>query len=287
MHTEKISFALSLGCAALSGFLMFLARTLSAPLWLVLALACLLTFFLYFAAGLFHTGSGRYQQLDPAAEPLQKYTLVVAALCFFLAALLRLPQFIRDGMIFSMLLIVAPLFAAIACGFRLLVGESHRRSGPAAMVPTFFLCAQLLCFYRANSYHPDTEAFGYEIIVLSLLLMGVYLTASSKYKPRAPHVQRFWALLPLAGCAMELYMLLFAAGQLYRAEDMNAATLLGMAGAGALLLSPLLFPIQPVSVPEDPAPAEDAEATELTEAAEPAQNMDVTALEEAAPENDA
>ncbi len=265
MHPEKISFALSLGCAALSGFLMFLARTLSAPLWLVLMLAGLLTVFLYVASGLFPTGSGRYQQQDPAAAPLQTCTLLAAALCFFLAALLRLPQFIRDGMIFSFLLIAAPLLAALACGFRFLVGESHRRSAPAAMIPTFFLCAQLLCFYRANSYHPDTEAFGYEIVLFSLLLLGVYLTASGKYKLRAPRMQRFWALLPLAGCAMELCMLLFSAGQLYRAEDMSASTLLGMAGAGALLLSPLLFPIQPVVIPEDPAPTEDPSPSEAAE----------------------
>ena len=281
MHIEKLSFTLTLGCAALSGFLMFLARTLSAPLWLVLALACLLTVFLFFASGLFRTGSGRYQQLDPTAEHLQKYALIAAALCFFLAALLRLPQFIRDGMIFSFLLIAAPLLAAAACGLRFLVGESHRRSGPSAMIPTFFLCAQLLCFYRANSYHPDTAAFGYEIIVFSLLLLGTYLTASGKYKQRAPHMQRFWALLPLAGCTMELFMLLFATKQLYQAEDMNAATLLGMAGACALLLSPLLFPIQPVVIPKESAPAEDAEA------AEPAENPEVAPIEEASPENNA
>ena len=266
MHTEKISFALSLVCAALSGFFVFLTRTLSAPLWLTLALACLLTVFLYFASGLFHTGSGRYQQLDPAAEPLQKISLITAALCFLAAALLRLPQFIRDGMIFSFLLIAAPLLAAAACGLRYLVGETHCRSGPSAMVPTFFLCVQLLCFYRANSYHPDTEAFGYEIIVFSLLLMGVYLTASGKYKQRAPRTQRFWALLPLAGCAMELCMLLFARGQLYRAEDMNASTLLGMAGACALLISPLLFPIQPVVTFQDPTSSEDLESTPAEEA---------------------
>lgn len=269
MLTEKTAFALRLACAALSGLLLFLARTLSAPLWLVLSLAGLLTVFLYVASDLFPTGSSPSRQRTPDADPFLTYTLLSAALCFLLAAILRVPQFIRDGMIFSFLLIAAPLAASLACGFRLLVGELHRRSGPSSMIPIFSLCAQLLCFYRANSYHPDTEAFGYEIIVLCLLLMGLYLTASGKYKLRTPRKQRFWALLPLAGCAMELCMLLFARGQLYQAEDMNASTLLGMAGAAALLLPPLLFPNRPVAMPKKAAPVNDQAPADAAEGTPP------------------
>lgn len=265
MLKEKILFIISLSCAVLAGFLMYFVRTVSAPLWAILMLTVLMTGFLFFASGLIRNDGGRYQQNTPTAVPLQRLTAAAAALCFFAAAVLRVPQLIRDGMIFSFLLVVASLLAAVACGLRLLVGELHPRSAPFAMLPVFFLCAQLMTFYRANSYHPSVRDFGFEIVVLVLLLFGLFLTASSKYKTRSPHVQRFWSLLPLTGCVMELCMLLFAREQLYRAADMNVATLLGMAGASLLLLPPLLHPIQQVAMLKSNASEEAPDAQEASE----------------------
>ena len=265
MLKEKILFTISLSCAVLAGFLLFFVRTVSAPLWAVLAVTVLMTGFLFFASGLIRNDGGRYQQNTPSAVPLQRLTAAAAALCLFAASLLRIPQFIRDGMVFSFLLVVAPLLAAIACILRLLVGELHPRSAPFAMIPVFFLCIQLMTFYRANSYHPSVRDFGFEIVVLALLVLGLFLTASSKYQTRTPHTQRFWSLLPLAGCMMELCMLFFAREQLYRAADMNAATLLGMAGASLLLLPPLLHPIQQVAMLKSNASEEAPDAQEASE----------------------
>lgn len=286
MLKEKILFIISLSCAVLAGFLMYFVRTVSAPLWAILMLTVLMTGFLFFASGLIRNDGGRYQQNTPTAVPLQRLTAAAAALCFFAAAVLRVPQFIRDGMIFSFLLVVASLLAAVACGLRLLVGELHPRSAPFAMLPVFFLCAQLMTFYRANSYHPSVRDFCFEIVVLVLLLFGLFLTASSKYKTRSPHVQRFWSLLPLAGCVMELCMLLFAREQLYRAADMNAATLLGMAGASLLLLPPLLHPVQQVAMPKSTDAEETSGAEEVSEAPTDPEPSEDLSTEEILPESD-
>ena len=257
MLKEKILFIISLSCAVLAGFLMYFVRTVSAPLWAILMLTVLMTGFLFFASGLIRNDGGRYQQNTPTAVPLQRLTAAAAALCFFTAAVLRVPQFIRDGMIFSFLLVVASLLAAVACGLRLLVGELHPRSAPFAMLPVFFLCAQLMTFYRAN-----------------------------KYKTRSPHVQRFWSLLPLAGCVMELCMLLFAREQLYRAADMNAATLLGMAGASLLLLPPLLHPVQQVAMLKSTDAEETSGAEEVSEAPTDPEPSEDLSTEEILPESD-
>lgn len=260
MSREKTSFLLSLCCCVLAGAGMALPRIFSAPLWLLFSVAILLVFLICLAAAWLYVGNGRYQNKRSDAASVKEYPHLVAVLCFFLTALLRLPQLMQDWMILSLLLTIAPLLAAAACGLRFLRSEDHPSSGPLALLPIFYLCIHLMNFYRVNSNHPDTVTFGYEIISLSLLLMGLYLTSSSKYKRRHPIFQRVWAMLPLSALFMELTVLLCAPQLLYQAGDMNAATLLTMIGAGALLLSPLHSPIQPVVVFEEPESEESAEA---------------------------
>ncbi len=256
MFSAKISLLFTLCCCALAGAVMALLRILSAPLWLVFGVVIVLIALLVLAAARLYTGNGRHQELPPPPAPFKEYPLAAAALCFLLVALIRLPQLLADGMILSLLLVAAPLLAAAACALRFCYGEAHPLSGPLALLPIFFFCVQLMSFYRSNSNHPDANTFGCEVIVLSLLLMGLYMTAGSKYKLRHPVVQRIWAILPLAGVCMELILLVCAPKLLYQAADMGAATLLSMTGACALLITPLLSPIQPVVVPAEPTTPE-------------------------------
>lgn len=271
MFSEKMSLLLSLVCCAVSGAAIAILRILSAPLWLLISGLILFVLLLCLAAARLYAGSGRYQEHVPETAPCKEYPLCVSALCFLLAALFRAPQLLQDAMLLSLILIITPLLAAMACGLRFLRGEGHPTSGPLALLPIFYLCVHLLNFYRSNSNHPDTASFGYEIVVHSLLLLGLYLTASSKYKLRHPVFQRIWAMLPLAGVFMELVTLLFAPGLLRQASNMNAATFLTITGAGMLLITPLTAPIQPVSLPEDPAQPDAAvpEDTGPADAADP------------------
>lgn len=283
MFSAKMSLAFSLICCAVAAAVLTLLRILAAPLWLIFSAIIVLVTLLGLGAFYLYAGSGRYQEHQPNLSPFKEYPLAVAALCFFLVALCRLPQLLADAMILSLLLVAAPLLAAVACVLRFACGEGHSLSGPLALLPIFFLCIQLMNFYRANSNHPGADTFGYEIIVLSLLLMGLYITSSSKYKLRHPVTQRIWAMLPLSATFMEFFMLLTAPKILYQAVDLNAATLLSMAGACALLITPLFSPIQPVTLPKAPKSEEDDPSEDAASA-----DGDPEASEtEAQPEEDA
>ena len=269
MFSAKVSLFLSLICCVLSAAIITLLRVLAAPLWLLFGISILCVLLLILSARCLYAGTGRHQQEQPAPAPFQEYPLIIAALCFLGVTGLRLPQFISDGMILSLLLVAAPLLAALACILRFAHGEDHPLSGPLALLPIFFLCIHLLNFYRANSYQPNAGTFGYEIIVLSLLLLGLYMTSSCKYKVRGPILQRVYAMIPLSAVFMELLMLLVAPELLYRAEELNTATLLGMFGASALLVTPLYRPIQPVALPTPAAEAcADVEPAEAPDQAE-------------------
>lgn len=257
MFSFKVSLFLSLICCALSAAVITVLRIMAAQLWLLCSAIIICVSFLALSARYFYAGKGRYQEHHHSMDPFKEYPLVIAALCFFFVAVLRLPQFISDGMVLSFLLVVAPFLAALACALRFVRGEGHPLSGPLALLPIFFLSIHLMSFYRANSNHPKADTFGYEIVVLSLLLWGLYMTSSCKYKLRGPILQRIYAMIPLSAVFMELLMLLVAPELLYQAEDLNAATLLSMAGASALLITPLFSPIQPVIFPESTADTED------------------------------
>lgn len=268
MFSAKVSAILSLFCCILCGAVITLLRVTAAPLLLVFGACFLCVLVLVFSARFLYAGKGRYQEEQPARTPLREYPLILAALCFLGVVWLRLPQFIADGMILSLLLAAAPLLAALACILRFICGEDHPMSGPLALLPIFFLCIHLMNFYRANSKHPHVETYGYEIIVFSLLLLGLYLTSSSKYKLRSPILQRVYAMIPLSAVFMELLMLQAAPALLYRAEDLNTATLLGMSGAAALLITPLFRPIQPVALPAPAEPDADDASTQESHQAE-------------------
>ncbi len=274
MFSISVSLLLTLCCCALSGMVMGVLRLFSAPLWLIFSFAILLVMFLFRSASRLYAGKGRYQEHQPALTPFKEYPLAVASLCFLSVALLRLPQFLADTMIMSLFLVAAPLLAAAACAVRFCFGEGHPLSAPLSLIPILFLCMNLVSFYRSNSNHPDVRVFGYEIILFSLLLMGLYITSSSKYKHRKPVFQRLCAMLPLACAFMELFLLIVEPKFLYRANDMGLATQLSIAGACALLITPLYSPIQPVVFPEEPTDAEstdencDTENQPVEEAAE-------------------
>ena len=256
MFSISISLLLSLCCCALAGTVMGVLRLFSAPLWLIFSFAILLVMFLFWSASRLYAGKGRYQEHQPALTPFKEYPLVVASLCFFCVALLRLPQFLADTMIMSLFLVAAPLLAAAACAVRFCFGEAHPFSAPLSLIPILFLCMNLVAFYRSNSKQPDVRVFGYEVILLSLLLLGLFMTSSSKYKRRHPVLQRLWAMLPLACVFMELFLLIVESKFLYRANDMGLATLLSITGACALLITPLYSPIQPVVFPKAPTDEE-------------------------------
>lgn len=257
MISERVSFLFSLGCSIAAGILMAIFRILNLPFLAMVVLLLLLTAALGLAAFRLYVGAGRYQTNTPPMAPRTEFTLLVAALCFFASSLFRLPALLHDAMIGSLLQVLILLLAAAACGLRFWKGEKHPHSGPLALLPIFSLCIHLMFFYRANSNQPDVQNFGYEIVTFSLLLLGLYVSASSKYKRRSPVSQRFWAMLSLASAAMEYALLLIAPTLLQQTNDMGGASLLIMAGTCVLMTMPLLYPAEPVILSPQSAPEPD------------------------------
>ena len=264
MFSEKTSLTLTLVSCLMAGTAMAMLRALSAPLWLILILTLFWILFLLRCSKVFQWQNGKHASdaADTSLAESRRPALLFAAFFFLCSAIIQFPAFLSDGMILSFLLVAGTLLSAVSCALRYFRGETDRNSALFAMLPVFFFCIQTLAFYRSNSNHPDLSSFGYEIPVLCLLLFGLFYTASGKYRNCSAASQRFWAMLPLSGVWMELFLLLFASRLILRAADMTFGLLFCVLGGCAMLLLPLRSPVIRVVFPPEPIPDEDAPAEE-------------------------
>ena len=117
----------------------------------------------------------RKLQLKPAVLDKAGFALLIGAgFLFLLSAGFTFLQ--HD--LGTVLKLVSAVFAA-ACGavtlMRLPLRDSGETAAAYALVPIFYLSFYLLTFYRSNGDNPYLFRFGYEIAVILVVLLGIYV----------------------------------------------------------------------------------------------------------------
>jgi hypothetical protein len=198
-------------------------------------------------------------QLKPASPDKLGFSLL--ALSGFLFLLAAAFFFLENTA--SLLGIIIALFCGF-CGIATILRVSQRDSGKTAavysLVPIFFLSFFLLMLYRSNGDNPNLRLFGYEIAVMLLVLLGMYLAVAGRFEGDRPRFRSIGCSIGFCLIAQEMISFLLMPQMLLSIPDFSVAALVMLLACGLLLCYGMFFPSVREVFPE-PA-VEDADTSE-------------------------
>ena len=214
--------------AAASGTEMFLVAVAAAA---VLALASLGT----------EKTRGKLQ-LRPAAPDKFAFALIAAA--GFLFLLSAVGFLLQQDLSFPLKLITAAFcaFSGVVALLRLPLRDSGKIAAVYALIPLFTMSFYLLIFYRSNGDNPYLSAYGYEMAVLLMTLLGLYAAVAGRFEKPHP-------LFRVAMCSIALCLLvqegcssLLMTHQVFAIPGFSIGTLVMLMACGLLLCYGIAYP---------------------------------------------
>lgn len=134
---------------------------------------------------------------------------------------------------------------AAAMILRLKAGEESQLSGLFSLFPIYYLCLQLLLFYRANAINPDPGVFGMEIMMIASMMVAVYLVASFKFEKYMGKRACFFGTFTLYLSAAEVVAVLLSPELMLQINGLSLNMFVVAIAFNVYICTCLLFPTVP------------------------------------------
>lgn len=204
------------------------------------------------------------------AEP-DKLGFVMLALSGFLFVIAAL-FFLLQSDVSALLRILSAVF----CGFcgavtllRLSLRDTGRTAAVYSLVPVFFLSYFLLMFYRSNGDNPYLIQFGYEIVVILVVLLSIYAAIAGRFEQARPRFRASCCSIGLCFIAQEVVFLFLMPQAVLSIPGFSLAAAVMLLAYAQLLCYGLFFPpVREVFAEENDTEEEASETAEEAEDAE-------------------